>query len=77
MFTVGFWKDAAERAIKTFAQALVAAIAVGTPIMELDFAQGAGIAATASLVSILTSIASSGVGDKGTASLVASSEVVG
>lgn len=76
MWTVSFWKDAAERAIKTFAQALISVLAVGTPIMQLEWVDGLGIAATAAVVSILTSIASSGVGEKGTASLVSSGEGV-
>lgn len=71
MWTTEFWKDAAERAIKTFAQALIATIAVGTPIFDLAWGEGLGIAATATVVSILTSIASIGAGDAGTASLVA------
>lgn len=70
MWTASFWKDAGERAIKTFAQALLATMTVGTSIVEIDWAQGAGIAATAAAMSILTSIGSAGVGDKGTAGLV-------
>ncbi|MBV7302942.1 holin [Corynebacterium sp. TAE3-ERU2] len=70
MFTKVFWMDATERAIKTFAQALIATLAVGTPILELDWGQAVGIAATATVVSLLTSIASTGTGQDGTASLV-------
>lgn len=70
MFTLFFWKDAGERAIKTFAQALLATMTVGTSIVEIDWGQGAGIAATAMVMSILTSIGSVGVGDKGAAGLV-------
>lgn len=68
MFTTTFWLDTVERAVKTFAQALIATIAVGTPIFDLAWGEGLGIAATATVVSVLTSIASTGVGDKGTAS---------
>lgn len=70
MWTVSFWADAVERAVKTFAQALIATIAVGTPIFDLAWGEGLGIAATATVVSVLTSIASTGVGEKGTASVV-------
>lgn len=70
MFTVSFWKDTAERVVKTFAQALVAVLAVGTPIFDIDWGQGLGVAATAAVASLLTSIASIGAADKGTASLV-------
>jgi hypothetical protein len=56
IWTKQFWKGAAERAIKTFAQALGAILIVGTPIFEIDFGQGLGIAATATVLSLLTSI---------------------
>lgn len=72
MWTSFFWKDTAERALKTLAQALIATLAVGTPIWDLDWAASVGIALTATVVSVLTSIASVGVSDSGTASLVAS-----
>jgi ABC-type lipoprotein release transport system permease subunit len=54
-----FWIDAAERAIKTVAQSAVAAIGVAqTPILDIDAGAILGVAATAGLVSLLTSIAS-------------------
>lgn len=70
MYTKAFWLDVAERAVKTFAQALLATVAVGTPIFDLAWTQGLGIAATATVISVLTSIASYGVGEKGTAMAV-------
>ncbi|CAB0628211.1 holin [Corynebacterium diphtheriae] len=70
--TVEFWKDLTERAIKTFAQALLAVLAVGVPIWELDWSGAFGIAATATVISALTSIASISVGTQGTASVVSS-----
>ncbi|MHC9892533.1 holin [Corynebacterium diphtheriae] len=70
--TVEFWKDLTERAIKTFAQALLAVLAVGVPIWELDWSGAFGIAATATVISALTSIASISVGTQGTASAVSS-----
>lgn len=75
MWAVDFWKDVAERAIKTFAQALISVLTVGTPIMQLDWVDGLGIGATAAVVSVFTSIASSGLGEKGSASLLSSGEV--
>lgn len=65
-----FWLDLAERALKTFAQTLVAVLTVGVPIWEIDWAEGTGIAATAAVISALTSIGSAGKGDPETASLV-------
>lgn len=62
MFTRLFWKDASERAIKTFAQTLVALIATAatTSIVAFNWPALLGIGATAAVVSILTSVASAG-----------------
>ena len=70
MMSKQFWKDTAERAVGTFAQALLATLAVGTPIWGLDWETGLGVSATAAAISILKSIVASTVGDKETASLV-------
>lgn len=70
MWTSEFWKQAAERAVKTFAQTLVAAgLVVG--VAGWDEWQAALIAAgIAALLSVATSVASAGFGDKGSPSLV-------
>ena len=68
MWTREFWIDAAERALKTFAQTLVAVIPVGAVLWEILWTDGLGIAATATVISVLTSIASGGA--NGTASAV-------
>lgn len=67
MFTTKFWRAAAERAIKTVAQTAVAVIGVdaATSIISFDWAYIAGVAATAGVLSILTSVASNGVGTPG------------
>lgn len=65
-----FWLDTAERAIKTFAQSLVAVLVVGVPVWEIHWAGALGTALTATIMSVLTSIASSGAGDPTTASAV-------
>lgn len=75
MWTKLFLMDLAERAVKTFAQSLIATLAVGTPIFDLEWTQGLGIAATATVISVLTSIASFGVGERGTAMAVAPATV--
>lgn len=56
-----------ERAVKTFAQALVAFILTAevTNIVQVDWAQAAGVAALASVLSVLTSLASWNVGEPG------------
>ena len=58
-----FWIASVERAVKTFAQALVALIGTSAmSIVELDWAQMLGVSATAAVVSILTSVASANFG---------------
>jgi hypothetical protein len=75
MWTKTFWKAAAERAVKTFAQAAGAVLAAGgTGLLEVDFVSVVSVAGLATLLSVLTSVASSGVGEPGTPSLVAGGE---
>jgi hypothetical protein len=65
-----FWADAAERAVKTFAQSLLAlGLTNASGLLDVNWAgalSGAGLAAA---VSVLTSVGSSTVGDD-SASLV-------
>lgn len=74
MLTRDFWRGAAERAAKTLAQALIAAI--GTEqlgILELDWRQVLSLGLTAAVLSLLTSVASAPFGPRaevGTPSLV-------
>lgn len=56
-----FWAATAERAVKTFAQALAALILVGMPIFDQAWGESLGIAATAAVLSVLTSVGSHGV----------------
>ncbi len=58
-----FWVAAGERAVKTFAQALVAVFAAGVTILDVDWQQTLAIAATAAVVSVLTSVASVRLGE--------------
>jgi threonine dehydrogenase-like Zn-dependent dehydrogenase len=58
MFTREFWVSAAERALKTVAQSVVAVLGVGAVgILAVDWVQTLSVAAAAGLASILTSIA--------------------
>lgn len=69
MFTTKFWRDLSERAVKTAAQSLGGALA-GYAATGFSW-EGALISAgVATALSVLTSIASSEIGDKGTASVV-------
>lgn len=63
MFDQRFWIAASERAIKTFAQALLALIGTGmVGVLELDWLQMFSVAITATIVSVLTSIVSANFG---------------
>lgn len=58
MFTRDFWVGAAERALKTVAQSVVAVLGVaGIGILSVDWVQTLSVAAAAGLASLLTSIA--------------------
>lgn len=70
MWTRIFWIDAADRAARTFAQALLATITIGDAVYSVDWQAGLGIAVTAAIASILTSIATSKVGASGTPAVV-------
>ena len=68
IFTREFAADAGERSLKTFAQALVALFVAGVTILSVDWVDALAVAGTAALVSVLTSIASSGRGEPESAS---------
>lgn len=72
MWTMAFWKDASERSLKTAAQALLSLWVVGGAfnILTVSWGPALGVSLGAAVVSLLTSVVSSGVGDKGTASLI-------
>ena len=70
MFTKTFWKDTAERAIKTFVQSLIAAAAAGaTGVLDVDWVNAFSVAGLATLISVGTSFGSGYVGDD-TASVI-------
>lgn len=60
-----FWYAVLERAIKTAAQSAIAAIGTTALIQEVDWAVVGGATAIATLLSILTSIASANIGSRG------------
>jgi hypothetical protein len=68
MRTKAFWIDAGERTIRTVAQSLLALMGTDAlGIVGLDWMQMFSVAIGAGLMSLLTSIVATGVGDKGTA----------
>lgn len=73
MFTKDFWKQAAERAVKTAAQAAAAMLAVDqtTGLLAVDWATVASVAGLAAAMSLLTSLVSAPFGAKGGPSVVA------
>lgn len=57
LWTKSFWKGAAERGIKTFAQTAVGFFVIGTTgLLELDFVSLVSVSGAAAVASILTSI---------------------
>lgn len=66
-----FWKEAGERAIKSFVQTVV--VLIGTDLVNIasfNWGDIIGIGATMALVSLLTSIGSAPVGSDNSPSLV-------
>ena len=73
MFTLAFWRDTIERAIKTAAQTAVAMIGTGlVGILDVDWLNVVSVTVVAALLSVLTSIGSTGIGDRKTASVLSS-----
>ena len=75
MFAATFWKSTVERSIRTAAQVLLGFLVVGeTGVLDVDWEQALSVTGVAVIASILTSVVATGVGDKGTASLVKEGE---
>lgn len=73
MFTKSFVKSAVERAVKTFAQAVAAAAALGDPGVSafgLDWQGALGLGLAAALASVLSSVGSAPFGPDGSPSVV-------
>jgi hypothetical protein len=71
MFTAIFWKRALERATKSAAQALIGMWTLdGTGVLSADYKLAIGVAAGAAVLSVLTSIVSSGIGPSDSPSVV-------
>ena len=73
MFTLIFWKATAERAVKSFAQALAAVLGAGGIAKDVDWVMSLTVAGMTALLSVLTSLSSIKAGDVGMPSLVSRS----
>jgi len=73
MFTYRFWQLASERAVKTFAQSLLAIFsATGVGLLTVPWMAALSTAGMAAVLSVLTSMASEPVGEPDTPSLLPS-----
>lgn len=71
MFTKTFWKDTAERAVKTFVQSLIAAAATGaTGVLDVDWVNAFSVAGLATLISVGTSVGGIKTGEVSTAGYI-------
>jgi hypothetical protein len=73
VWTKRFWLSLLERALKTFAQSLIALWPLGENafgLLDVDWQSSLSVAGLAAAVSALTSIASAGIGPDGSPSLV-------
>ena len=75
MFTRKFWRDTAERAISTAAEAAVAILGADAfNIIDIDPLHVGGIAAGAALLAVLKAVGASARGNPESASLVGHSD---
>ncbi|MFI1676031.1 holin [Streptomyces sp. NPDC020607] len=66
MWNAAFWKATAERAIRTFAQALAAVlVAEATSLLDIEWGAAFATAGLAAALAVLTAIGASEVGGAG------------
>lgn len=72
MLTASFWTGAVDRAGKSFAQSLLLlwGADAGLDILHVNIPSALGVAVGAAVLSLLSSIASTPVGDQGTTSFL-------
>lgn len=71
MFTFRFWQSTVERAIKTFAQSLLAILSAdGVGLLTVPWLSALSTAGAAALLSVLTSMGSAPVGEPNSPSLL-------
>lgn len=61
MLTVAFWRATSERAVRTAAQTLVAALGLDTlGVLQANWSDGLSLAGGAAVLAVLTALATSG-----------------
>lgn len=66
MWTAGFWKATAERALRTFAQSLAAVLVAGaTTLLDVDWKAALATAGMATLLAVLTAVGAANAGARG------------
>ena len=71
MLTYAFWRSAVERAVKTFAQTLLALLSVGgIGLLTAPWTSALSAAGMAAVLSVLTSMTSEPVGERRTPSML-------
>ncbi|WP_438295008.1 holin [Streptomyces sp. HUAS TT7] len=66
LFTAAFWKATAERAIRTFAQALAAVLTAGaTNLLDVHWTAAFATAGMAAVLAVLMAVGSSQLGQPG------------
>ena len=71
MLTISFWKQAAERAVKSAAQGLIFVAGAGKfDVLTFDWKSALGGVLGMAVLSLLTSIVTSGIGPAGSPSAV-------
>ena len=70
LYSLTFWRDAGERAAKSGAQAALVALGGDAfNVWAVDWIDVSGISLGGALLSVLTSVASAGIANRGTASM--------
>ncbi len=71
MFTRAFWKDTAERAISTAAQAAIGLLSAdGLGVLDVDWGDVGSVSGLAALIAVLKALVASRVNDPESASFV-------
>lgn len=66
MWTAGFWKATAERALRTFAQSLAAVLVAGaTTLLDVEWKAAFATAGMATLLAVLTAVGAANAGARG------------